>query len=700
MKLEKIAIANFKGLKAESFEPGRFSCLVGENNAGKSSVLQAMATALRREAQLSSDVFYDQAEPIEFRMQFADIGERDLARLAAEHREKLEELVIDGRLVLITRYRVGQKVELSIERPTPNDEKYRDAAINATFANKRGAAVRRALVESYPEFAEDAPEDLNVGDAKAHIKRRIKALPRDQFRSEEGPLPTGASASVSALLPEPIYIPAVKNLTDDLKTTQSTSFGRLLGLLLDDVTPDLAEITQALGQLNQFFNREEMGGAAADNRHQKVRELESSIEGFLKENFPLVKLELRVPPPELRTILNSAQILIDDGSKDLVDNKGDGIKRSLTFALLQCYVQRLRRDNGAEGAARSPLIFLFEEPELYLHPKSQRILFNTLERISADYQVVVTTHSPLFFAPGATASFVRVAKEPAEPKPVGRLRAVNFDRDNPKTEVFRMARFENADAAFFSRRVVLFEGESDDAFFKHVAKILNPEWDFDAKNVAMVRVSGKGNFQRFRSFFEAFGIDVKIVADLDAFFEGYHLLGIRDQVQETRQAAIRAIDARIAALGIKAEPASRQIKDKVTGDSWRQRYERAKAALRVAQEKGGIDGDTLTLIDGLFTWEADTARVRACRQDRDARAALVPALTQIRAGGVHILSRGAIEDYYPEGTLASGPKPDRALDACKRITTFEQAHALSDALVDGDEETEIAKICSELFSQL
>jgi len=699
MKLEKISIKNFKGLKDECLEPGRFTCLVGENNAGKSSVLQAITTGLRRDSQLGPDVFYDQAEAIEFRMQFAHVGEGDLARLAAEHREKLEELVIDGRLVLITRYRVGQKAELRVERQTPIDEKYRDDAINAAFANKRGAAVRRALVESYPEFVEDAPEDLNVGGAKTHIKRRITGLARDQFRTEEGPLPTGASASISALLPEPIYIPAVKNLTDELKTTQSTSFGRLLGLLLDDMTPDLAEITQALGQLNQFFNREERDGAVADNRHEKVRDLETLVESFLKENFPLVKVELRVPPPELRTILNSAQILIDDGSKDLVDNKGDGIKRSLTFALLQCYVQRLRRGNGAEGAGRSPLMFLFEEPELYLHPKSQRILFATLERISADYQVVVTTHSPLFFAPGATASFVRVAKEPAEPKPIGRLRAVNFDRDNPKAEVFRMARFENADAAFFSRRVVLFEGESDDAFFKHVAKILNPEWDFDAKNVAMVRVSGKGNFQRFRSFFEAFGIDVKIVADLDAFFDGYHLLGIGDHVQEVRRAAIQAIDARIAALGIKAEPANRQIKDKVTGDSWRQRYERAKAALRAAQDNGGMDGDTLTLIDGLFTWEADTARVRACRQDGDARAALAPVLTQIRTAGVHILSRGAIEDYYPDGTLASGSKPDRALDACRRTTTVDQARALSDPLGENDE-TEIAVICSDLFARL
>lgn len=45
MRLERITIANFKGLREVQFEPTRFSCLVGENNAGKSTVLQAIVTA-------------------------------------------------------------------------------------------------------------------------------------------------------------------------------------------------------------------------------------------------------------------------------------------------------------------------------------------------------------------------------------------------------------------------------------------------------------------------------------------------------------------------------------------------------------------------------------------------------------------------------------------------------------------------------
>ena len=40
MRLSEIEISNFKGLNSEVFKPKSFSCLVGENNTGKSTVLQ------------------------------------------------------------------------------------------------------------------------------------------------------------------------------------------------------------------------------------------------------------------------------------------------------------------------------------------------------------------------------------------------------------------------------------------------------------------------------------------------------------------------------------------------------------------------------------------------------------------------------------------------------------------------------------
>jgi predicted ATP-dependent endonuclease of OLD family len=344
-------------------------------------------------------------------------------------------------------------------------------------------------------------------------------------------------------------------------------------------------------------------------------------------------------------------------------------------------------------------LFLFEEPELYLHPKSQRVLFNTLAQISRSHQVVVTTHSPLFFAPGVTAAFVRVSKQQQEPKPVGRLFHVDFSLDQPRAETFRLARYENADAAFFSQRVVLFEGESDDAYCKHVARLLDSNWDFDTKNIALVRVSGKGNFAKFRDFFTAFGIEVKIVADLDALFDGYQHLGASEAANNVRADALQMIDARIAQLGVSSEPAARQIKDKVNGESWKQRYNTAKETLREIQRTNSVDEEKLQQLDKLFTWEQEIARVRACRDDEASRVALVPLLDALRQEGICVLARGAIEDYYPQGVPSSGAKPERALAAAARVTTRGRAVELSLPLANG-RRSEMEEVFEELFRNL
>ena len=610
--------------------------------------------------------------------------------------------MVDEGLTLIVRYRPNEKAEITILKLVPREQRYRQESIDAVLANKRGAAVREAVVESYPEFTSGLAESLNITTAKAHLKICIAQLPRANFEQAEGPLPSGITTSITSLLPEPIYIPAVKNLSDDLKTTQSTSFGRLLGLLLEDMTPDLAAVSESLATLNRYFNRVVENGLEVDRRHRKVQDIETLVETLLSKNFPRVRVELNIPPPELKTILNAAQIFIDDGSRDLVDNKGDGIKRSLMFALLQAYVIHLAQQRQVEvqaGTAQRPLLFLFEEPELYLHPKSQRILFNTLAQISETHQVVVTTHSPLFFAPGVTAEFVRIAKRDAAPKPVGILFPVNFALDTASAETFRLARFENADAAFFSQRVVLFEGESDDAYCKHIAKLLNPEWEFDQKNVALVRVSGKGNFAKFREFFSAFGIEVKLVADLDAMFDGYQHLGGSPNAAGLRNTALQQIDARISQLGIVAEPATRQIKDKVNQESWRARYQAAKNALRSIQASKTVDDTTLNLLDQLFTWEQDISRVRVCSEDAQAAGALIPVLDALRSEGICVLSRGAIEDYYPVGTPTSGPKPERALAAAALLQTPLQIAPLSRSF-GGGRPSELEEIFQEIFREL
>lgn len=253
MKLEEIRICNFKGLKEARFQPMDFACLVGENNAGKSSVLQAIVTSLNRPSYIPSSLFYDDTLPVEFVSRFSGITLGHLQRLAEEHRLKIEELVIDECLTIITRYRLDEKVEVRVLKRIPKEARYQVEAIDEHLKGKKGPAIRQVILDNYPEFSPNLPGQLNVTLAKSYLSIQINLLDANAFEMQERALPSGISSSISALLPETIYIPAVKNLSDDLKTTQSTSFGRLLGLLLEDMSPDLEEINASLGQLKETF---------------------------------------------------------------------------------------------------------------------------------------------------------------------------------------------------------------------------------------------------------------------------------------------------------------------------------------------------------------------------------------------------------------------------------------------------------------
>lgn len=701
MRFEKIEICNFKGLREVEFLPRSFSCIVGENNAGKSSVLQAIVYALNRPTELPESMFYDRSQPVTFKCEFSGVSEDQLRRLADEHRTKISALVENEIFRVLVRYPFGEKVEIRVIKNIPNEDRYKDENINELFKGKRGTGIQEVMAESYPEWSDEFPGGLNLTDSKSFVRDRIALLPPESFSLGEVPLPSGISSSITNLLPEPIYIPAVKNINDDLKTTQSTSFGRLLGLLLEDMSEDFHNYTEALYNIKRLLNRHEVDGVEVDERHQKVRELEGLVENFLGENFPQVRVVLEIPPPELKTILNSAKIYVDDGSLDLIDHKGDGIKRSLTFALLRTYVhqneERRERLGVEEDLTRRPLFFLFEEPELYLHPRAQKVLFNTLESISGSHQLVLTTHSPLFFAPGVTANFVRISKDSGEPKPVGVLHPVDFELEPTQIEAFKLARFENADAGFFCSKVVLFEGESDDFFMRHVAKTLNEDYDFEKENIALIKVGGKGNFSRFRDFFERFGIEVIIIADLDAIFDGFQHLGAPQPCQAVRENCLREIDRRIQELGIRPEITARRVKKKINQPTWKDRYQQARAAVRKFQETQEISKDELSHIDALFTWEEVDARLKAVIEDNVSTQAINPLVDILRENGISVLSKGALEDYYPEGAPQSGPKPERALRAIEIVSSRESAQRLSTSLAEG-RPTELEEVFSMVFN--
>jgi predicted ATP-dependent endonuclease of OLD family len=103
MKINYVFIDNYRGIKSGSFKLTQMGCIIGENNAGKSSVLLAVKLFFSSQ-KLSSGEFYDPNQNINIELHFDSITDGDINRLDVEHRERIREIIRSGHVKLVRTY--------------------------------------------------------------------------------------------------------------------------------------------------------------------------------------------------------------------------------------------------------------------------------------------------------------------------------------------------------------------------------------------------------------------------------------------------------------------------------------------------------------------------------------------------------------------------------------------------------------------
>lgn len=703
--LTTVRITNYRALKDLEISLSGFSCIIGENNAGKSSLLLALNLFLTG-SKLPPSEYYDPNKPVVVECVLENITEDDLDRLVEEHRTRISGILVDGALHLVRIWDPSGKSELKCRRLVPKEPRFHRENVDELLKGKTGRELERVVRTRFPELAEHQFERINQKAIKEAIESLIESMPRAEKVLDIDDLPTGIDVSIKRLLPEPVYIPAVREIADEMKTKESATFGRIVGVLLSLVrdSKELQEIEQSVGNLRRLLNRvvDEATGQVVDERIPQLRELEASLSQTLQEHFPNVTLEIEVPPPDVKTILSESQILVDDGTKASIESKGDGLKRAVVFALLRTYVTMRARHQG--NTPSQPYLILFEEPELYLHPRGQRILFDALVSIASDHQVVVTTHSPLFFGPNETGTFIRMEKARPDDgsKPYAVARPIHLLKDLTLRDAFQVICFENNAAAFFANKVLLVEGDSDRIFLSHVAKVLREDWNFDRCNIAIIPVGGKGSIKRYHQFFSAFSIPIHVLADLDVVIDGFKLLPVpRDSfAHQIRDQLIKAIDE-AAAISTEEEVLSgRQIREILARRTVRERYQRVKELALKIRNREQLADDELDEFTFLLEEEVKHHRRRVLENSgAQFEDQILELVRELATHGVHVLLRGSIEAYYPAG--CAGDKLTCAIQACAKIRTWQDAAALWPRLrfdPNGEEKLEFEFLFEHIFS--
>ncbi|MET9080950.1 AAA family ATPase [Streptomyces sp. NPDC004237] len=680
MRITKVKITNYRGLESVEIPLSHFGCIIGENNAGKSSVFQALNTFLRGSTMDASE-FLSKTQSVRIQVSFSEISADDLARLDVQHRAKIEKEIAGGSLTLVRVYTSPGKGEIRVLSKVPRDSRFDKIALDETLkVGLSSDQISANVAHTYPEIFEKLNGKITKTAVRKEFEEIVSNLPPEELKDGEDKLPTGIDKSISSLLPDVIYIPAVKELNDEVKTTDSSTFGKLLGLLFGQIEHQMPNLQKSFDDLQRHLNVvTDDQGREVDERLKEVRDIEKLIERNLQEAFPHADVRLDIPPPALRTLLSSAEISINDGVPGHFRTKGDGLRRSVTFAILRAYVDQKKKQQagGHSSAAERPTVLLFEEPEVFLYPRAQRKLFDALKFFSEYNDVMVTTHSSAFYGPRETGTFVKIIKNHQVDPPVSRAHVIDLS-DIDARDQFEIIKHENNEAAFFADSVFLVEGPSDCHLVPHVAKTLNPEWDFQKQAVAIAKVEGKGSIARYRVFFEKFKMQVSVLADLDAILEGFDKLGASNRCTEIRSRLLPLVD-RDAKLveenQVRSEVLKKMRKSGEVQGLWQQ-----AADLHSAFARGECTWDELNSAVSAFFDRASSRTKRAVLRDavaEDLRKAKLALLSALREENIFVWERGAIEDYYPPSVyLSSGNKNVRAQRFCESYDTADSLRGL------------------------
>ncbi len=300
-----------------------------------------------------------------------------------------------------------------------------------------------------------------------------------------------------------------------------------------------------LGKIRKTFHQRCVAlGDQLNIKFQEIVDLFDRVEGFsnFKADFSKFFAEMQADAP-LKMAVNfkpftpnnyfkTMQILAADpaqGQTDLdLEELGEGTRNLVLLALLRSYAVNLRRAGEEVNG-----ILALEEPEIYMHPQSQRNLFRVLRDITdSGIQVLVSTHSGYFVDTEFFDSIGVVRKVLDEETPQRQqstLTLVNKDalvmrcRNTgvPESRVtvqnimeyYKSTSNYRLNEAFFARIVILVEGESEE--FALPEYLGSTGLNCDMRGVSLIAVEGKNQLPKYWRLFSSFKIPMIVIFDND-----------------------------------------------------------------------------------------------------------------------------------------------------------------------------------------
>ena len=529
MRLTRLNIDNYRSVKKiDNLRIEPLQAFVGENNAGKSNILRAVNCFLSAgSGGMTSSDFNDSSQPA--------LIEAEFSGLSDDERRRLRTYLIGDRIILQKRLTVVQdeksgKTKISVEyhgyQAEPKDWFLSISKIEAKEAKPKWEKIGKD--NGILEFVQNTDGRVTKASYSQGVNRIL--LERNDIEYDEPELghtqALGIPQNLLSALPEYYLLPGITDYSDEIdRRSSSTVFRRLMADLSDRIMrkdPRYQEIEKALKTLHGLLN------PPVDNESPRRLEALGNVEVTLRDTIrrlmPSVQgVQLAVDVEEPKEIFSKGvAIRVDDGVLTDVLDKGHGMQRSIVFALLQMLVK-----SGPQTAATRPIILGIEEPELYIHPHAQRLIYSVLKEFAGlagdvdlavgNDQILYTTHCPAFVDVSRYERVGVVRKEDAAGTTVrqcevGVLGSV-AERQGFKLLIsFGLKHNE----LFFARDCILVEGVEDEVGIIATARKLGRIVDLpDEIGLSIVVAGNKGEIPKFQKLLNAFDLGYGVLLELD-----------------------------------------------------------------------------------------------------------------------------------------------------------------------------------------
>jgi len=198
----------------------------------------------------------------------------------------------------------------------------------------------------------------------------------------------------------------------------------------------------------------------------------------------------------------------DNPRKETFLQHGHGVIRQALFNFLTF----LKRNDATN---RKQYLILFEEPEVFLHPKIAFKLRESLYELAENspYQIVCATHSPLMIDISKPhASLIRVVKHENETTETFQVGEDIFGRDEDQKERVQMINRFNPHICevFYADKVILVEGDTETIVYRDLLRRYYPD-----EEIFVLNTGSKSNIPFFQEILTKFQINHFVIHDTD-----------------------------------------------------------------------------------------------------------------------------------------------------------------------------------------